>query len=71
MTSRDDDTGAGADLEAEFDVLTGRLGIEVPPDLKGGVLRGYRGLRAMTVLLRGVDVGSPVRTDDGKETPGG
>lgn len=69
MTSRGDDTDAG--LEAEFDVLTGRLGIEVAPDLKSGVLRGYRGLRAMTALLRGVDAGSPVRTDDGKETPGG
>jgi hypothetical protein len=71
MTSRGDDTEAGAGLEAEFDVLTGRLGIEVPPDLKGGVLRGYRGLRAMTALLRDLDVGPAIRTDEGKEPSGG
>jgi hypothetical protein len=40
-----------ARAEAEFDACTGQLGIEVPPDLKGGVLRGYRGLRAMAELL--------------------
>ena len=71
MTSRRDEPAAGADIEAEFDVLTGRLDIEVPGDLKGGVLRGYRGLRDMTALLRRVDVRYPGRTGDGKETPGG
>ena len=70
MTSPRDETAAG--IEAEFDVLTGRLDIEVPSELKGGVLRGYSGLRAMTVLLRGVDLQRPGRTDEtGKETPGG
>jgi hypothetical protein len=71
MTSRHDGTGAGAGIEAEFDVLTGLLGIEVPSDLKGGVLHGYRGLRGMTALLRGVDTRDAGRRDDVKETPGG
>ncbi|MFK4102493.1 hypothetical protein ACI2L1_20900 [Streptomyces sp. NPDC019531] len=43
--------------EAEFDMCTARLGIEVPADLKGGVLRGYQGLRAMAELLREADTG--------------
>ncbi|MGK5546367.1 hypothetical protein ACSNOH_16785 [Streptomyces sp. URMC 127] len=50
--------------EAEFDAMTGRLGIEVPADLKGGVLAGYRGLRDMTALLRAVDTGRRPGTDD-------
>lgn len=50
--------GTIAAIEAEFDVFTGRLDIEVPADTKDGVLRGYEGLRGMTALLRGV-------TDDG------
>jgi hypothetical protein len=62
MTS--DETTAAS--EAEFDAVTGRLGIEVPADLKGGVLRGYQGLRAMTALLRDVR-----REEEGKGTPGG
>ncbi|MFF7953273.1 hypothetical protein [Streptomyces griseorubiginosus] len=53
--------------EREFDMCTARLGIEVPADLKGGVLRGYQGLRGMAELLRGADIGH----DDEKETPGG
>lgn len=62
-----DASASGAAIEAEFDVCTARLGIEVPADLKGGVLRGYRGLREMATLLRDV----PTRRDDGKETPNG
>ncbi|MDN3025870.1 hypothetical protein [Streptomyces sp. S.PB5] len=45
--------------EAEFDACAARLGIEVPADLKGGVLRGYQGLRAMAELLRGVRLVDP------------
>ncbi|MFF7025585.1 hypothetical protein ACFY97_31805 [Streptomyces klenkii] len=56
--------------EAEFDALTGRLGIEVPADLKGGVLAGYRGLRDMTALLRGVETGRAGRTDQHGRTGG-
>jgi hypothetical protein len=51
--------------ETEFDVCTARLGIEVPADLKGGVLRGYQGLRAMAELLRGVDTGHGGEGGDG------
>jgi hypothetical protein len=46
-----DGRGAGsagisdAGLEAEFDAVTAPVGIRVPADLKGGVLRGYRGIR--------------------------
>ena len=43
---------ATTELAAEFDALTRRAGIEVPADLKDGVLRGYRGLRGLTALLR-------------------
>ncbi|MEV4923378.1 hypothetical protein [Streptomyces roseoverticillatus] len=60
--------------EAEFDALTGRLGIDVPADLKGGVLAGYRGLRDMAALLRGVDTGHrpgrDPRTGNDEERPG-
>jgi len=49
MTSWSD---GDAELAAEFDAITRRAGIEVPADLKGGVLYGYRGLRALTALLR-------------------
>lgn len=41
--------------DAEFDAFTGRLGIEVPADLAGGVLHGHRALREMTALLRDAD----------------
>jgi hypothetical protein len=49
MTSWGD---SDTELVAEFDALTRRAGIEVPADLKDGVLRGYRGLRGLTALLR-------------------
>ena len=62
-----DASASGAEIEAEFDVCTARLNIEVPADLKGGVLRGYRGLREMAALLRDV----PTRRDNGQETPNG
>lgn len=45
MTSRDE-------AEVELEVAARRLGIEIPEDLKAGVLHGYRGLREMTALLR-------------------
>ncbi len=45
MTSRDE-------TEAELEVAARRLGIEIPHDLKAGVLHGYRGLRELTALLR-------------------
>ena len=61
MTSPAEDSA----LEAEFDIVTGRLGIEVPPDLKAGVLRGYRGLREMMGLLR------EIQARDRTETTGG
>jgi hypothetical protein len=43
---------AGEPAELELAVMTRRLGIDVPPDLMGGVLHGYRGLRGMAALLR-------------------
>lgn len=45
MTSRDE-------AEVELEVAARRLGIEIPEDLKAGVLHGYRGLRELTTLLR-------------------
>lgn len=39
---------AAQEAEATEDILD----IEIPEDLRGGVLHGYRGLRAMTALLR-------------------
>lgn len=45
MTSRDE-------AEVELEVAARRLGIEIPEDLKAGVLHGYRGLRELTALLR-------------------
>lgn len=66
-TGRDEVEGAAArDAEEEFDAATRRLGIEVPADLRDGVLRGHVGLRARTVLLRRVDVGpDDLRSDHG------
>ncbi|MFI2369942.1 hypothetical protein [Streptomyces sp. NPDC018833] len=58
-----------AATEAEFDAFTARLGIDVPADLKGGVLRGYQGLRAMAELLRDTDAGPG--DPPGHERPGG
>jgi hypothetical protein len=45
MTSRDE-------AEVELEMAARRLGMDIPEDLKGGVLHGYRGLREMTALLR-------------------
>jgi hypothetical protein len=40
-------------VAAEFETMTRRLAIEVPPHLLRGVLLGYRGLRELAELLRG------------------
>ena len=49
-----DDVTDDEEAEIEFEVAIRRLDIEIPADLKGGVLHGYRGLRGMTTLLRRV-----------------
>ncbi|MET9426907.1 MULTISPECIES: hypothetical protein [unclassified Streptomyces] len=59
----------GGAIAEEFDVLAGRLGIEVPADLKDGVVRGYAGLRAMTELLR--EVRTDTAAPEVREAPGG
>ena len=41
-----------AAAEPELESVTRGLGIEVPADLAGGVLHGYRALRGLTALLR-------------------
>jgi aspartyl-tRNA(Asn)/glutamyl-tRNA(Gln) amidotransferase subunit A len=46
-------------VAAEFETMTRRLGIEVPPHLLRGVLLGYRGLRDMAELLRTAESGLP------------
>lgn len=53
-------------VEAELEVLTRRLGIEIPADLRAGVLRGYRGLRDMTVLLRRAETAGRAERGDGE-----
>jgi hypothetical protein len=40
-----------AALEAEFDALMRRAGVEVPPDLRAGVLAGFKDLRRLTTLM--------------------
>lgn len=50
MTSRDE-------AEVELEAAARRLGIEIPEDLKVGVLHGYRGLRELTALLRRAEIG--------------
>jgi ornithine cyclodeaminase/alanine dehydrogenase-like protein (mu-crystallin family) len=40
------------DDETELEVAARRAGIELPADLKAGVLHGYRGLRELTELTR-------------------
>lgn len=57
MTSRDE-------AEVELEVAARRLGIEIPEDLKVGVLHGYRGLRELTALLRRAEM-------EGREGAGG
>ncbi|MFP1623725.1 hypothetical protein ACLB9X_00590 [Streptomyces sp. 5K101] len=42
--------------DREFASALERLGIEMPPDLAAGVLAGHRSLRAMTELLRTVEI---------------
>jgi hypothetical protein len=49
VTSRDE-------AEVELEAAARRLGIEIPEDLKVGVLHGYRGLRELTALLRRADI---------------
>ena len=39
-------------VAAEFEAMTRRLAIEVPPQLLRGVLLGYQGLRSQAELLR-------------------
>ena len=57
--------------ELEFEAMTRRLGIEVPPDLLGGVLHGYRALRDMTALLHGAGSAEPGdRAVEGTESSG-
>ncbi|GAB2668457.1 hypothetical protein [Nocardia goodfellowii] len=41
-----------AAIEEEFDVCVARMNIVVPAEWKGGVLRGYQGLRDMAARLR-------------------
>jgi hypothetical protein len=50
-------------IAAEFETMTRRLGIEVPPHLLRGVLLGYRGLRDMAELLRTAESGLPAGAD--------
>ena len=40
-----------ADLQAEFDALARRAGIEIPPERRAALLEGFRDLRKMTALL--------------------
>ncbi len=39
--------------EHEFDALMSRSGLDVPPELRAGVLVGYLELRRMAALVRG------------------
>ncbi|WP_330231737.1 hypothetical protein OHA40_04115 [Nocardia sp. NBC_00508] len=66
-----DGTPSDAAIEAEFDVCTRRLGIDVPTDLKSGVVRGYRGLREMAAALREVQDRHQGGADRGKATSNG
>jgi hypothetical protein len=40
-----------AALEAEFDVLMRRAGVDMPPNLRAGVVAGFKDLRRLTALL--------------------
>ncbi|HEX4728415.1 MAG TPA: hypothetical protein VH298_11505 [Jatrophihabitans sp.] len=46
-----------AELAAEFEASTRRLGIEVPPQLLRGVLLGHRSLTGLAALLREAEDG--------------
>ncbi|MBT2364994.1 hypothetical protein J7E88_06585 [Streptomyces sp. ISL-10] len=50
------DAGIPETADREFASALEHLGIEMPPDLAPGVLAGYRSLRAMTDLLRTVEI---------------
>ena len=41
---------------AEFEAMTRRLDIEVPPHLLRGVLLGHQGLTGLAVLLRNAEL---------------
>ncbi len=58
QSTRAQDTGPteAETADREFAVTLERLGIEMPLDLASGVLAGYRPLRAMMELLRGVEI---------------
>lgn len=45
-----------AAVDREFAAALARRGIEMPPDLAPGVLAGHRSLRAMSRLLREVEI---------------
>jgi len=40
------------DLERELDMLLAKAGANVPPDLKAGLLAGYRDMKRMAALVR-------------------
>jgi hypothetical protein len=40
------------DLERELDMLLAKAGANVPPDLKAGLLNGYRDMKRMAAMVR-------------------
>jgi hypothetical protein len=40
------------DLARELDMLLAKAGANVPPDLKAGLLAGYRDMKRMAALVR-------------------
>ena len=40
------------DLERELDMLLAKAGANVPPDLKAGLLAGYRDMKRMAAMVR-------------------
>jgi len=40
------------DLARELDMLLAKAGANVPPDLKAGLLAGYRDMKCMAAMLR-------------------
>jgi hypothetical protein len=44
-----------AEVAGEFEAVTRRLGIEVPPQLLRGVLLGHRSLTGLAALLRAAE----------------